>query len=494
MQGFTQRNRSASSSTSSSSSGSVSVMSDITAETLKTVMPQGREEEVPTGDNREAKRCKRRRKQVVVVARGLQGSGKSTAMRAAATLLGGIWLNQDEFRSPSKGGGNAKGKFLDKLSWCTHYGDPQYIMVDRINTQYRHRSDIYNAIYPCKGEYPELIYIQWVHPDDEKEEEGGGGGKANGGDMSPFDPIKGRKYFDVCAKNVRNRHGKHRSIDRYADIDFILGTTASQAEPITKEEMSHFSVAKLCGIDVTLDRKGMVRRILEILERDGDFNDDDIDKAIGDVAKIEKTIVPVGTGGGKGGQRLTRQQQQQQQEYDERRHDSVTSANGSLGTTGVPSLVGRMMFQLELTMDSQRLLRRAVGNGWGYMAGKGIVPKDEFHVTLLYVDNTNAFDAASIALVKDLWPRIGDTFSITVAFAVCSDYGVCASPVQFLQPTPCGNMYPHITLGVSPNTLAKESNEMLAGKHPMEALRVLELQLPENQTELELRAVLRVSE
>lgn len=61
-------------------------------------------------------------------------------MRTVALLLKGIWLNQDEFRTASKGGGNAKGKFLEKLSECTYYGDPEYVMVDRINTQLRHRS------------------------------------------------------------------------------------------------------------------------------------------------------------------------------------------------------------------------------------------------------------------------------------------------------------------------------------------------------------------
>ncbi|EER15008.1 hypothetical protein Pmar_PMAR023331 [Perkinsus marinus ATCC 50983] len=402
-------------------------------------------------------------------------------MRTVALLLKGIWLNQDEFRTASKGGGNAKGKFLEKLSECTYYGDPEYVMVDRINTQLRHRSDIYYAICPCDGEYPEIIYLQWSHPGDTA----GGTGEA---DVSPFDPIKGRKYFDVCAKNVRNRHGKHKSIDRYADIDFILGSTASQAEPISKEELAQFSVSKLCDIDVTLPRREMVERTLEVLGKGDEFSEEEITVAMREVARIEKNIVPVGTG--KGGQP---RRSPPSECYRPQQHTSWSGTTTGSGEN-LPSLVGRSMFQLELTRESQRLLRRAVGKGWGYMATKGIVPKDEFHVTLLYVDSSNAFDHYSMSLVRQLWPRIGDSFGFTTAFAVCSDVGVCAAPVQFLQAVPCGNLYPHITLGVSPQASAKDSNDMLEGKHPLEALRVLELELSGNQTQLELRGVLRVSE
>ncbi|KAF4692634.1 X-ray repair cross-complementing protein 5 [Perkinsus olseni] len=248
-----------------------------------------------------------------------------------------------------------------------------------------------------------------------------------------------------------------QSIDRYADIDFILGSTAAQAEPISNEELSQFSVAKLCDID--------------ILGKDGDFSEDDITRAMQEVARIEKGIVPVGTG--KGEPRRPPSELRRPQQSTSR---AATTSNGN--NAGEPALVGRTMFQLELTTDSQRLLRRAVGKSWGYMATRGIVPKDEFHVTLLYVDSSNAFDHCSMNLVRQLWPRIGDSFAFTTAFA----------------PVPCGNLYPHITLGVAPQASARESNDMLQGKHPMEALRVLELELSGNQTQLELRGVLRVSD
>ncbi|KAF4696021.1 hypothetical protein FOZ60_002743 [Perkinsus olseni] len=218
------------------------------------------------------------RRQTVVISRGLQGSGKSTAMRTAAMLLGGDWLNQDEFKTS---GGNWKAdraRFFDSISNSTECGKP-YVFVDRMNTLEQHRSDVQDQIKTCNGESPKIVYLQWMHPADE--------------DCS--DPVKGSHYREVCLRNLRNRAGRHRSISSNAPIEKIFDDSAKKAQAVTKDELEEYG-AEIFDIDVTLDRYGMVNEILRVLGRDKDFTEEQIRDAMQKVADIEKDMKPVANG------------------------------------------------------------------------------------------------------------------------------------------------------------------------------------------------------
>lgn len=112
-EGIARRRAASTSSSSSSSSGSVSIMSDVSPDHMvqgcilpcsspdhgqaaNAVSPRGLSEE------RGSKKCKRR-KQVVVVSRGLQGSGKSSSVGACGTSRWGIRHYHADRRSTAEG-------------------------------------------------------------------------------------------------------------------------------------------------------------------------------------------------------------------------------------------------------------------------------------------------------------------------------------------------------------------------------------------------------
>merc|ERR1740123_2040058 len=79
------------------------------------------------------------RRQLRLIVGGLMGSGKSTLCRMLAHLLGGVWINQDEFSHKGKG---AKKAFLAEIKSVAKDKKVPVLIVDKINTMRQHRQEI----------------------------------------------------------------------------------------------------------------------------------------------------------------------------------------------------------------------------------------------------------------------------------------------------------------------------------------------------------------
>ncbi|KAF4666882.1 hypothetical protein FOL46_002814 [Perkinsus olseni] len=363
------------------------------------------------------------RRQTVVVSRGLMGSGKSTAMRTAAMLLGGDWLNQDEFFLPGRHWKDERNSFFDSVSNSTRCGK-SYVFVDRMHTKVDQRRDIQAQIETCNGQFPNIAYLQWMHP----------------ADQNCSDPVKGRHHREVCLRNLRNRAGRHRLMPANAPFERILDDAAKKAQELTKEELEEYG-ANLFDIDVTLDRYGVVNEILRVLGRDKDFTEEQIRDAVQKVADIEKD------------------------------KPELVSAGRSKPRS----------FQLKLSNKSTKELRDAVRNEtWEYMHEKGMLLNDKFHVPLLYNTEPKNPDNATAEFERQLYPLVHKKFSFEVSSVVCSGARACALPVDFHGHIPCRNEHPHITLGVGRDASPRESDDMLSAadheKHPSSEIREWALQ------------------
>eukprot|EP00929_Paragymnodinium_shiwhaense_P012565 TRINITY_DN11988_c0_g1_i2.p1 TRINITY_DN11988_c0_g1~~TRINITY_DN11988_c0_g1_i2.p1 ORF type:complete len:723 (-),score=114.10 TRINITY_DN11988_c0_g1_i2:12-2180(-) len=72
------------------------------------------------------------RRQLRIVVAGLMGSGKSTLCRMLKDLLGGVWINQDEFAHCGRA---AKSAFLAEIAQVAQDKRVPVLIVDKINTQ-----------------------------------------------------------------------------------------------------------------------------------------------------------------------------------------------------------------------------------------------------------------------------------------------------------------------------------------------------------------------
>ncbi|CAE8593022.1 unnamed protein product, partial [Polarella glacialis] len=98
-------------------------------------------------------------KQLRLIVGGLMGSGKSTVCRMLRHLLGGVWVNQDEFAHLKKG---AKTAFLAEIQRACGDANVSVVLVDKINTQKQHRREILDAM--SKGGGRDAVFVQIRHP------------------------------------------------------------------------------------------------------------------------------------------------------------------------------------------------------------------------------------------------------------------------------------------------------------------------------------------
>jgi len=105
----------------------------------------------------------------------------------------------------------------------------------------------------------------------------------------------------------------------------------------------------------------------------------------------------------------------------------------------------------------------------------GIVMKDEYHVTLLYIGNSTDAEIAShnpkfssasqvAKLRHELEQRKGEWVRVDVSNFVWEESRIAAAPA-LLEPriaALCANVHPHMTLGMAPSVQAVESNKLLA--------------------------------
>jgi len=89
------------------------------------------------------------------------GSGKSTLCRMLAHLLGGYWVNQDEFAHRGK---QAKRAFLEEVEKEAQDKKIPVLIVDKINTMRQHRREILDAMQ--SGVSGDVVFVQMVHPKD----------------------------------------------------------------------------------------------------------------------------------------------------------------------------------------------------------------------------------------------------------------------------------------------------------------------------------------
>ncbi|CAE7438604.1 RTCA [Symbiodinium sp. CCMP2592] len=188
---------------------------------------------------------------VVVLVRGLQGSGKSSLCRGMRELLGGDWVNQDEVAAAmGKKGRSPKEEFLKVLTAAAARPNIRYLFVDKIHTLKQHRDEVAGAV--CQGFLQRstqegrmvLALLNLCHPEDEE------------GEFS--------NAADVCTARIAGRGLSHLSlVPQATDATAVVLSAGESAEVLTDEEKCQFDV--YADLDMRLPQQALLQSALSKL-------------------------------------------------------------------------------------------------------------------------------------------------------------------------------------------------------------------------------------
>lgn len=398
--------------------------------------------------------------QLRIIVGGLMGSGKSTICRMLAELLGGTWVNQDEFSHKGKG---AKRAFLAEITRAAADKSVPVLLVDKINTMKQHRREILEAME--SGVVGDTILIQMRHPEDSPER---------------FD-----KAIKLCLSRIQGRGEGHRTLkpsDPKLDIGKILRQTVSGVEPMDADELARFSAYYTA--DMTLSPPDMVQRILSDLN-EADFlwsfpveellsqqrleqafqisTDAEAKMAGGSKPKAAPANPKGGARRGNGSSTSP---------------DSRSPDGKGRGKSNKPPPLWIWVLELDpASCEALRNLSQRCHNDWG----PKMAPVEEYHITLLYVGGGSDAEIASRHtslkgpedvqwLREELAKREGTDLEVQLQDIVWDDR-LAAAAVTLPLSGLCANLHPHVTLALAPGIAPRVSNELLARRAANDSIK-----------------------
>lgn len=377
------------------------------------------------------------RRQLRFVVGGLMGSGKSTLCRMLAKLLGGVWVNQDEFSHQGKG---AKRAFLCEITREAEDKKIPVLIVDKINTMRQHRREILEAMH-C-GVSGDIVFIQMVHPSDK--------------------PGRLNHQRDLCLARIRARGEGHRTLmGNDPKLESILRMTVGGAEPVSEEELALF--AAHFTVDMTLPPTQSTMQLLSDLDSEGLLGRFHLDELV-TMNRLEEALSFT-----------------QAAEHElTTKHETpaelpVKQPNKHVRKIARPWGVAPKrpapywIWTVDFDDASEAKLKRL----WGAHAAQSpeLRPNDDLHVTLLFVGGVRDQELASrypkfpdaetfAGFRRHLESNGGHMVELEVA-TIVMDERIAAAKVSGIDQW-CANVYPHITLAYRRGVPPKLSNEVLA--------------------------------
>eukprot|EP00930_Biecheleria_cincta_P059642 TRINITY_DN45356_c0_g1_i1.p1 TRINITY_DN45356_c0_g1~~TRINITY_DN45356_c0_g1_i1.p1 ORF type:complete len:960 (-),score=156.09 TRINITY_DN45356_c0_g1_i1:78-2957(-) len=382
-------------------------------------------------------------RQLRLVVGGLMGSGKSTLCRMLRHLLGGTWVNQDEFSHLGKG---AKRAFLAEVKRASGDDSTPVVLVDKINTLRQHRDDILQAME--SGGRGDIVFVQLRHPQDK--------------------PGSWVHCTELCEARIRSRGEGHRTLKgTNPKLRGILQGTAKDVQAMAEDERRRF--AEVVTADMTLSPVSLVMQLLSELgalellvppcfDLEELLREENLSRALQAAQQAEKDMAePQGQGGGV-------QQRPASQGTRNKKKDSQ-----------VPDKEAPVWFwSVQLDSGSQEKLSSAWQAVCNDKSVNSLEPKNEHHVTMIYLGGGSDKEVAGrnphlgsterVADLRDsLARREGEEAALEVSL-LAWDSRVAAAQVLLrggLEQL-CANAMPHITLALGQRVPAVASNELLA--------------------------------
>lgn len=372
------------------------------------------------------------RRQLRLVVAGLMGSGKSTLCRMLAHLLGGVWVNQDEFSHLKKG---AKRAFLAEIASVANDKKVPVLIVDKINTMRQHRTEIIEAMR--RGASGDIVFVQLAHPDDQ--------------------PGRLDRQLQLCLSRIRARGDGHRTLmGNDPQLQRILRMTAGGVEAMQQDELELFSAQ--FTVDMTLAPVQTVTRLLADLDNDGFLGRFHVEDLVTQ-DRLEEALL------------ATQTAEQQLKKHEG--HATVAAVGESRKKKPAPLWI----WVVDYSEESKAAIRQV----WAThgQAAPRLHLNADFHTTLLYLGGGSDKEIASrhwqlsgpeeVAKLREALQACEGTNVEVQITNVVWDERIAAAEVRGLEGL-CANMHAHITLALREGVPPRVSNELLSRRDANEDL------------------------
>lgn len=443
---------------------------------------------------------------VCVFVLGLHGCGKSAACKILREVLGGTWLNYDEFVAKYEGK-NARTAFskefyaslVSSLANADQNRFERFVFLDRDVVFRKERSEMMQILRKLqwKRRGGKLLLVEFCHTTDAY-----GYGRDNVLSMRYSD-----RHVALCAKRIEDRGAAHPSLHPSAKLKSSLTSVAKACEAATPEELAQFDgrvrvdvaltapeiglavVEEICKLGWTpyIQDASALKHKLELAwsayERaesqwragvaaavEPDNNDPwlaQCRKALAEKKALEKEASKARQEKDKEQQQEQQepQQQQQNQQQEQEQEPEPLAPAPSLESID-PSVVEEGPVPLFWKIDLPEVSR---------ILTKGLLPAtqspvDHPHATLLYLggesDDTAAAKKAALpleqfkAMREALESLQGEEFEVRMTQIVVEQSVACAV-VELPPIVPCCNKIPHVTLGTRLGVPGRHANEVL---------------------------------
>jgi len=410
-----------------------------------------------------------------VMVSGLHGCGKSACCNILREVLGGTWLNYDEFASKHNGKNvrqafvsEFKSKVFRSLSTADQDRNERVIYVDRSNISRSHRTELLHELQRMRwrARGGTILWLDFSH----------------GADMFGYGPDGqlSKRYSDehvsLCRSRIEQRGAAHHMLQPSAKLKGMLHNLAKTSEAPAPDELAMFDGR--VTVEVTQGLPQMAAGIIEELRKLKWFDQlrsaEDLKPKIdlawqayqraesqwraGAAAEAEAEPQQEWLTQCRKALEAEKSAERARAEKKSRRCQAEEEESRTQNAEPVP-----LYYKIDLPEVSKVLMQRS-------MLPPKHIPIEAPHATLLYVgsegDDERAAQRSNLsveqfqAMREALEALQGEEFEVKITEIVIEESVTCA--IISLPPiVPCVNRVPHVTLGTKPGVPPRYANEVL---------------------------------
>mmetsp|Transcript_2572 Transcript_2572/g.5955 ORF Transcript_2572/g.5955 Transcript_2572/m.5955 type:complete len:566 (-) Transcript_2572:212-1909(-) len=404
---------------------------------------------------------------VCVIVSGLHGCGKSALCNILREVLGGTWLNYDEFVAKQAAGRNlrqayaaeVRGALVRGLASADQDKNQRLVLVDRVNTLRAHRGDLLQELRRLRwrSRGGRVLLVEFSHPADTY------GYGTDGQIAKRFSDA----HVSLCIRRISSRGPAHDTLWPSPKLRATVQAVVRSAEAASPDEMAQFDAR--ISMEVAQSPPEMALAVVEEFRalqwfvglRSADDLRPRIEVAWKAYQRAEQQWRAAAAEMEPEEPRNEWLAQCRRALESEKARDKARVRQADTGDDGPASVP--LYWKIDLPEVSKVLEQRGI-------LPANFTPTERPHTTLLYLggDGSDERTAQKSNLTLEQFRAMrealealqGEEFEVKMTEIIIEENVVCAM-VSLPPIVPCANRYPHVTLGTKPGIPPRYANEVL---------------------------------